>query len=70
MEVVNTYESGGHLSLPRLAYALARMEDGELKKDRRWQELKRELLRIEVVRRHLRPAAYWLDLAERRKEAG
>jgi CRISPR-associated protein Csm1 len=69
MEVVNTYESDGHLSLPRLAYALARMEDGELKKDRRWQELKRELVRIEVVRRHLRPAAYWLDLAERRKEA-
>jgi CRISPR-associated protein Csm1 len=69
MEVVNTYESDGYLSLPRLAYALARMEDGELKKDRRWQELKRELLRIEVVRRHLRPAAYWLDLAERRKEA-
>ncbi len=69
MEVVNTYESDGYLSLPRLAYALARMEDGALKGDERWQELKRELLRIEVVRRYLRPAAYWLDLAGRRKEA-
>ena len=70
IDVVDMYEQDGYLSLPRLAYALARMEEaGKLKEDARWQELKRELLKIEVVQRRLRPMAYWLDLAERRKEA-
>ncbi|MDP9486132.1 MAG: hypothetical protein M3Q49_10175, partial [Actinomycetota bacterium] len=71
MDVVDVYEQEGHLSLPRLAYALARMEEGgKLKEDVRWRELKRELLKLETVRRHLRPVTRWLDLAERRKETG
>ncbi len=69
IDVVDVYEQEGHLSLPRLAYALARMEEsGKLKDDRRWQELKRELLKVETVKKRLRPAAYWLDLAERKEE--
>jgi CRISPR-associated protein Csm1 len=69
MDVVDVYEQEGHLSLPRLAYALARMEEGgKLKDDERWQELKKELLKVETVRKYLRPAAYWLDLAERKGE--
>lgn len=66
MDVVDVYEREGHLSLPRLAYALTRMEEGaKLAGDGRWLALKRELLKIEVVEKRLRPAAYWLDLAER-----
>lgn len=69
MDVVDVYEQEGHLSLPRLAYALARMEEsGKLKNDERWRELKKELLKMETVRKYLRPAAYWLDLAERKGE--
>lgn len=69
MDVVDVYEQEGHLSLPRLAYALARMEEsGKLKHDERWRELKRELLKVETVKKYLRPAAYWLDLAERKGE--
>jgi CRISPR-associated protein Csm1 len=70
LEVVDVYEQEGHLSLPRLAYALARMEEGgKLKDDERWRDLKRELLKIETVEKLLRPAATWLDLAEREREA-
>lgn len=69
MDVVDVYEHEGQLSLPRLAYALARMEEsGKLKDDGRWQDLKRELLEIETIEKHLRPAALWLDLAERREK--
>lgn len=69
MDVVDVYEQEGHLSLPRLAYALARMEEsGKLKDDERWKKLKKELLQIETVKKYLRPAAYWLDLAERKGE--
>lgn len=69
MDVVDVYENEGHLSLPRLAYALARMEEGaKLKEDERWWRLKKELLKIQVVEKQLRPAAYWLDLAERGEE--
>lgn len=69
IDVVDVYEQEGHLSLPRLAYALARMEEtGKLKDDERWRELKRDLLNIETVKKYVRPAAYWLDLAERRRE--
>jgi len=68
LEVVDVYEQDGYLSLPKLAYALARMEEsGKLKEDERWQRLKRKLLEIETVKKHLRPAATWLDLAERKK---
>jgi CRISPR-associated protein Csm1 len=70
LDVVDVYEQEGHLSLPRLAYALARMEEsGKLKKNKDWQELKRKLLEIETIEKHLRPAATWLDLAERGEEA-
>lgn len=69
LEVVNVYEQDGYLSLPKLAYALARMEEGGgLKENREWQELKRQLLEIETVEKHLRPAATWLDLAERKED--
>ena len=69
LEVVDVYEQEGRLSLPKLAYALARMEEsGKLKENSDWQELKRKLLKIETVKKHLRPAATWLDLAERKKE--
>ncbi len=68
IEVAEVYEREGHLSLPRLAYALVRMEEGgKLRDDEGWQVLKRELLKIETVKKYLRPAAYWLDLAEREK---
>ncbi|MGH3145590.1 MAG: hypothetical protein ACRDTR_07285, partial [Rubrobacter sp.] len=71
IDVTDIYESEGYLSLPRLAYALARMEESaKLENDARWRDLKRELLKIEVVRRYLRPAAYWLELAERETEGG
>lgn len=70
LEVVDVYEQEGHLSLPRLAYALARMEEGgRLRGNRDWQELKRKLLEIKTIEKHLRPAATWLDLAEREKGA-
>lgn len=71
MEVVEIYEREGELSLPRLAYALTRMEEsGKLKDDEDWQGLKNGLLEIETIKKHLRPAAFWLDLAEREnKEA-
>lgn len=66
---MDVYEREGHLSLPRLAYALARMEEGgKLRESRNWQELKRKLLEIETIEKHLRPAATWLDLAERERE--
>jgi len=68
LEVVDVYEQEGRLSLPKLAYALARMEEsGKLKENSDWQELKRKLLKIETVEKYLRPAATWLDLAEREK---
>lgn len=70
LDVVDVYEQEGYLSLPRLAYALARMEEsGKLKENKDWQKLKRKLLEIETVEKHLRPAATWLDLAERGEEA-
>lgn len=68
LDVVDVYEREGHLSLPRLAYALARMEEGgKLRESRNWQELKRKLLEIETIEKRLRSAATWLDLAEREK---
>lgn len=70
LEVVDVYEQEGHLSLPRLAYALARMEEsGKLSENRDWQGLKRKLLEIGTIEKQLRPAATWLDLAEREREA-
>jgi len=66
LEVTETYEREGQLSLPLLAYTLARMEEaGRLKEDVRWRRLKESLLRLETVENNLRPAALWLDLAER-----
>lgn len=69
LDVVEVYERERHLSLPRLAYALARMEEGDkgLRDDPRWRTLKEELLKIETVKKLLRPVATWLDLAEREK---
>ena len=69
LDVVEVYEREGHLSLPRLAYALARMEEGDkrLRDDARWRTLKEELLKIETVKKLLRPVATWQDLAEREK---
>jgi CRISPR-associated protein Csm1 len=70
LEVVDAYEQEGHLSLPKLAYALARMEEGgKLRDNEDWQGLKRKLLEIGTVEKHLRPAATWLDLAERERQA-
>lgn len=69
LDVVDVYEQEGYLSLPRLAYALARMEEAsKLGNDGRWQDLKKQLLDIQTIKKYLRPAAYWLDLAEREGE--
>ena len=53
-------------ALQKLETIVARMEEGgKLKDDEKWRRLKEKLLKVSVVERQLRPAAYWLDLAER-----
>ena len=69
LDVTDVYERDGHFSLPMLAYALARMrETAQLGDDPRWRDLEKQLLEIETIGRHLRPAATWLDLAEREED--